>query len=68
MEEIILKTIKSVGMRVRSKEIAEFIINGYNLIKNKVSELKSDTFAYTENLFETVRIASPKRWKCTTSR
>lgn len=33
-EEIILKTIKSIGMRVRSKEIAEFIMNGYNLIKN----------------------------------
>ncbi len=32
-EEIILKTIKSVGMRVRSKEITEFIINGYNQIK-----------------------------------
>lgn len=33
-EKIILKTIKSVGMRVRSKEIAEFIMNGYNLIKD----------------------------------
>ena len=31
-EEIILKTIKSVGMRVRSKEITEFIINGYKQI------------------------------------
>ncbi len=34
-EEIILKTIKSVGMRVKSKEIAEFIMNGYNLINKK---------------------------------
>lgn len=32
-EEIILKTIKSGGMRVRSKEITEFIMNGYNQIK-----------------------------------
>lgn len=34
-EEIVLKTIKSVGMRVRSKEITEFIMNGYNLINKK---------------------------------
>ena len=32
-EEIILKVIKSVGMRVRSKEITEFIMNGYNQIE-----------------------------------
>ena len=32
-EEIILKDIKSVGMRVRSKEITEFIMNGYNQIE-----------------------------------
>ena len=32
-EEIIFKVIKSVGMRVRSKEITEFIMNGYNLIE-----------------------------------
>lgn len=31
-EEIILKTIKSVGMRVKSKEITEFIMNGYRQI------------------------------------
>lgn len=31
-EKMIFKTIKSVGMRVRSKEIAEFIMNGYNQI------------------------------------
>lgn len=32
-EKIILKVIKSVGMRVRSKEITEFIMNGYNQIE-----------------------------------
>lgn len=32
-EEIILKTIKSVGMRVKSKEITEFIMNGYKQVK-----------------------------------
>ena len=32
-EEIILKVIKSVGMRVRSKEITEFIMSGYNQIE-----------------------------------
>ena len=32
-EEIILNVIKSVGMRVRSKEITEFIMNGYNQIE-----------------------------------
>ena len=32
-EEIILKVIKSVGIRVRSKEITEFIMNGYNQIE-----------------------------------
>lgn len=32
-EEMILNTIKSVGMRVRSKEITEFIVNGYKQIK-----------------------------------
>lgn len=31
-EEMVLKTIKSVGMRVKSKEIAEFIMNGYKQI------------------------------------
>lgn len=31
-EEIILKAIKSVGMRVKSKEITEFIMNGYKQI------------------------------------
>ena len=34
-EKIILKVIKSVGMRVRSKEITEFIMNGYNQIVSR---------------------------------
>lgn len=32
-EEIILNVIKSVGMRVRSKEITEFIMNGYKQLE-----------------------------------
>lgn len=32
-DEMIFKTIKSVGMRVKSREIAEFIVNGYKQIK-----------------------------------
>lgn len=33
-EDLIKKVIKSVGMRVKAKEITEFIMNGYNLIRN----------------------------------
>lgn len=32
-EDLIKHVIKSVGMRVKSKEITEFIMNGYNLIE-----------------------------------
>ena len=32
-EDLIKRVIKSVGMRVKSKEITEFIMNGYNLIE-----------------------------------
>ena len=32
-EDLIKKVIKSVGMRVKSKEITQFIMNGYNLIE-----------------------------------
>ena len=32
-EDLIKKVIKSVGMRVKSIEITEFIMNGYNLIE-----------------------------------
>ena len=32
-ENLIKGVIKSVGMRVKSKEITEFIMNGYNLIE-----------------------------------
>ena len=32
-EDLIKSVIKSVGMRVKSKEITEFIMNGYNLIE-----------------------------------
>ena len=32
-EDLVKHVIKSVGMRVKSKEIAEFIMNGYNLIE-----------------------------------
>ena len=32
-EDLIKEVIKSVGMRVKSKEIIQFIMNGYNLIK-----------------------------------
>ena len=32
-EDIVIDTIKSVGMKVRTKEIAEFIMNGYNMIE-----------------------------------
>ena len=32
-EEIIKSVIKSVGMRVKAKEITEFIMNGFNLIE-----------------------------------
>lgn len=32
-EDLIKNVIKSVGMRVKSKEITEFIMNGYNLIE-----------------------------------
>ena len=33
-DDMVLDIIKSVGMRIRTKEITEFIMNGYNLIKN----------------------------------
>ena len=32
-EDLIKNVIKSVGMRVKSKEITQFIMNGYNLIE-----------------------------------
>lgn len=32
-EDLIKEVIKSVGMRVKTKEITEFIMNGYNLIE-----------------------------------
>lgn len=32
-EEIVLNTIKSVGMRVKSREITEFIMNGYRQLE-----------------------------------
>ena len=32
-EDLIKSVIKSVGMRVKSKEITEFIMNGYRLIE-----------------------------------
>ena len=32
-EDWIKRVIKSVGMRVKSKEITQFIMNGYNLIE-----------------------------------
>lgn len=32
-EELITETIKSVGMRVKSKEITEFIMNGYKQLE-----------------------------------
>ena len=32
-EDLIKRVIKSVGMRVKSKEITQFIMNGYNLIE-----------------------------------
>ena len=31
-EQIVTDAIKSTGMRVQSKKITEFIMNGYNLI------------------------------------
>lgn len=32
-EDLVKRVIKSVGMRVKSKEITQFIMNGYNLIE-----------------------------------
>ena len=32
-EDLIKNVLKSVGMRVKSKEITDFIMNGYNLIE-----------------------------------
>ena len=49
-EEIILKVIKSVGMRVRSKEITEFIMNGYNQIE--AINRSTDIFDYQHKIVQ----------------
>ena len=57
-EEIILKVIKSVGMRVRSKEITELIDNKLNLIKPSLAPMYLELTSNVPKWLETRAIDS----------